>query len=145
MIAYEADTVAWAEQQADALRRRASNEIDWDNLAEEIESLGRSERRELNSRVVNVLEHLMRLAASPAPEPRRGWADTVARERREIAALLADSPSLRPEVAGILERAQATARSLTARALERYGERPQVALEEVSFSVAEVLDAEFWP
>jgi glycosyltransferase involved in cell wall biosynthesis len=43
---YEADIAAWAEQQADALRRRAANEIDWENVAEEIESLARSDRRE---------------------------------------------------------------------------------------------------
>jgi hypothetical protein len=44
---YEADIAAWAEQQANALRRRAANEIDWENVAEEIESLARSDRRKI--------------------------------------------------------------------------------------------------
>jgi len=41
---YDLDFVQWSSSQADALRRRAGNEIDWENVAEEIESLGRSDR-----------------------------------------------------------------------------------------------------
>ena len=47
MSNYETDFYDWTKAQADTLRRRAANELDWDNLAEEIETLGRSERREI--------------------------------------------------------------------------------------------------
>lgn len=43
MSAYDLDTYAWAREQADALRRRSANEIDWENVAEEIESLGKQQ------------------------------------------------------------------------------------------------------
>jgi hypothetical protein len=64
----------WAEAQAEGLRRAAeagSNlPLDWYNLAEEIESLGRSQRRELRSRLATIIEHLLKLQFSPAMEPR---------------------------------------------------------------------------
>jgi hypothetical protein len=103
---YEEDFVLWAEEQAIELRRAADSgfnlRLDWGNLAEEIESLGRSQRRELKSRVANLTEHLLKLDLSSAVEPRAGWIETVERERREIEFLLEDSPSLRGEVAAIV-------------------------------------------
>ena len=94
---YEEDFVLWAETQAVALRQAAdagSNlPLDWVNIAEEIESLGRSQRRELKSRIANLTEHLLKLELSSASQPRAGWLETVGRERREIELLLEDSPS----------------------------------------------------
>jgi hypothetical protein len=48
---YDTDVAAWAERQAVALRRRAANEIDWDNVAEEIEEVAASPKREVRSRL----------------------------------------------------------------------------------------------
>lgn len=94
---YEEDFVRWTEQQSRALREAAgvgtNLPLDWENLAEEIESLGRSQRRELRSRLAVILEHLMKLDHSPATEPRTGWMDTISRERSSIEDLLQDSPS----------------------------------------------------
>jgi Domain of unknown function DUF29 len=62
---YEADFVRWTEQQSsairDAARSGANLPLDWENLAEEIESLGRSQRRELRSRISVIIEHLLKL------------------------------------------------------------------------------------
>lgn len=95
---YNNDLVLWSEEQARLLREHANGRpnaaLDWENLAEEIEQLGRSERRELASRVANVIEHLIKLAASPASNPARGWAATVTRERRAIHALLNDEAAV---------------------------------------------------
>ena len=70
---YDEDFFAWAKQQAEALRaasRAGSNlKLDWENLAEEIESLGRSQRHELRSRLGVVLAHLLKLKRSPALVP----------------------------------------------------------------------------
>ena len=87
---YDTDFVAWTDQQADALRRFAAGErvndlVDWTNIIEEIESLGRSQEQELANRVSTILDHLMRLQASPATDPRRGWRSTIVRTRAEIA------------------------------------------------------------
>jgi uncharacterized protein DUF29 len=54
---YEDDILLWSEQQAEALRRRAANEIDWDNIAEEVEALGRSERNAVESHLQQALLH----------------------------------------------------------------------------------------
>ena len=88
---YDTDIVAWAEFQADALRRRAANEIDWDNIAEEIESLARSDRREIRNRLAVICEHLLKWEYQPAG---RGgsWRGPV-REARSC--LLYTSPSPR--------------------------------------------------
>lgn len=106
---YEEDFVLWAEAQAVALRLAAdagSNlPLDWVNIAEEIESLGRSQPRELKSRIANLTEHLLKLELSSASQPRAGWLETVGRERREIELLLEDSPSLRGELAAIASAA----------------------------------------
>lgn len=99
---YDEDFVRWTEVQAEGLRRAASQRsdlpLDWDNLAEEVASLGRSQRRELRSRIAVIIEHLLKLAHSPSAEPRSGWIETVGRERREVERLLEDSPSLRGEI-----------------------------------------------
>lgn len=123
---YEEDFVRWTEVQAEALRDAARSgtnlPLDWDNLIEEVESLGRSERRELRSRLLTVIEHLLKLEHSSASGPRTGWIETVARERRAIGLLLDDSPSLKAEVARMIERdMQPTARDV-ARTLEAYGQ-----------------------
>src|SRR5437660_4837127 len=103
---YEEDFVRWTEQQSSALRDAArvgtNLPLDWENLAEEIESLGRSQRHELRSRIAVILEHLLKLAHSPATDPRRGWMETITRERSEIELLLNDSPSLRSDVARMI-------------------------------------------
>ncbi len=106
---YETDLIRWAEDQARALRAageaRVNLPIDWENVAEEIESLGRSQRTELRSRLDTIIEHLLKLAYSPAIDPREGWSSTVRRERRAIKVLLDDNRSLRREVPAILEGA----------------------------------------
>src|SRR5207244_7379218 len=103
---YDEDFVRWSEEQSRALREAArfptNLPLDWENLAEEIESLGRSQRHELRSRIAVILEHLLKLAHSPATDPRRGWMETITRERSEIELLLNDSPSLRSDVARMI-------------------------------------------
>src|SRR3954470_5735337 len=71
---YDRDFFLWTQEQAEALRRAAregSNlPLDWENLAEEIESLGRSFKNSLQSRIAQIIIHLWKLACSPATEPR---------------------------------------------------------------------------
>ena len=109
MDLYETDLIRWAEDQARALRAageaRVNLPIDCENVAEEIQSLGKSQRRELRSRLDTIIEHLLKLAYSPAIDPREGWSSTVRRERRAIKVLLDDNRSLRGEVPAILEGA----------------------------------------
>ena len=83
---YKEDFTRRPEQQSSALRDAAgiggNMPLDCENLAEEIESLGRSQRHELRGRVAVIVEHLLKLDHSPAVDPRREWMDTIPRERR---------------------------------------------------------------
>ncbi|MBV8120808.1 MAG: DUF29 domain-containing protein [Alphaproteobacteria bacterium] len=133
---YEVDFVRWTEEQAAALREAAklgtNLPLDWENLAEEIDSLGRSQRREVRSRITTIIEHLIKLECSPASEPRRGWMETIARERMEIELLLDDSPSLKAETAGMVAAQMPRAiRSIT-RTVRLYDE----AIPEVTGKIA---------
>jgi len=123
---YDNDFLAWSKQQAEALRaamRDGSNQsLDFGNLAEEIEDLGKSVRRELQSQIRRVVRHLLKLEHSPAREPRRGWAESVVDARAEIEDLLEASPSLRTELDRDVERQTQRGIDLALRDLGRYQE-----------------------
>ncbi|OYQ35550.1 hypothetical protein CHU95_07430 [Niveispirillum lacus] len=91
---YEKDFYAWTQKQAALLRAGKLSEIDIAHLAEEIDSIGRSEKRELISRLTLLLLHLLKWDYQPE---RRGacWEGTIAVQRDNIADLLTDNPSLR--------------------------------------------------
>lgn len=122
---YEEDLVRWSTDQAEALRAAAATgtnlPLDWENLAEEIESLGRSEGRELKSRIATIVEHLLKLQHATAIDPRAGWADTIRRERNKVEDLLDDSPSLRSRVPDIVSDQQRRTAELALSSLEAYG------------------------
>jgi hypothetical protein len=136
---YGTDFVVWAKRQAELLRKRAAGELDWLNIAEEIESLGKSDRRELQSRILTVLQHLMLLDASTAAWPRPGWQQTLIEQRNAIDMLLEDSPSLRREVASIIAKMLPKARELAQLSLEAYREAPRVLLDRLSYTENQVL------
>ena len=133
----------WSEQQATALRgaaRAGSNlPVDWQNVAEEIESLGKSERAALASQVQRILQHLMKLQASPATDPRRGWLETVLDARVEIERLLESSPSLRREMPRIIATELPRARKRVIAGLAAYDEQPTADIEGFSYSERDVI------
>src|SRR6202040_3635280 len=83
---YDRDFFLWTQEQAAALRavKNSNLPLDWANLAEEIESLGKSDRRQLRSQIRRILRHLLKLEASPSVEPRAGWRSTVLDARTEV-------------------------------------------------------------
>jgi hypothetical protein len=92
---YEADVVAWANEQASLLRAGRFELLDRDHIAEEIEDVGKSEQRELASRMSVLLAHLLQWRYQPE---RRGasWEKTILAQRKEIAYGLSDAPSITP-------------------------------------------------
>jgi hypothetical protein len=138
---YEVDFSAWAEAQADALRRRNTNELDWENLAEEIENLSRSDRREIKSRLARICEHLLKLVYLSDPEPRRVWRLTVIEQRRAIAGLLEESPSLYAYPSTVLAKAYDDAWALVKLMSDDDQDLPEVC----PWSVEQILDFNFWP
>jgi hypothetical protein len=104
-VRQEDDYFLWLQEQVASLREvaRTSNApVDWDGLIEEIEDLGKSERRTLRSHIGTIIEHLLKLRVSPASDPRKGWQETIFRTQRSLAKLLRESPSLRREVGDII-------------------------------------------
>ncbi len=139
MSNYDVDVNEWTKEQADALRRRAANELDWDNLAEEIESLGSSNRRQIKSRLEILILHLLKWKVQP--EWRCGsWRGSIRETRHRLEDLLEESPSLRPLPADYLPKAYARAR---VKALDETGlyRLPETC----TWTIEQILDADFLP
>lgn len=99
---HDRDFYGWVEQQCAALRDHDSSRLDWDGLKEELEALGRQEYRELVSRLGVLLGHLLKWQLQPERRS-RSWFLSVREQRRAIARLLEQSPSLQPRLDGALE------------------------------------------
>ena len=138
---YEQDFHAWAERQAALLRARKFSDADIENIVEEIESMGRSERRELVSRLTVLLLHLLKWQFQPA---RRGssWRRTIMVQRQRLSRHLRDNPSL----ASRLEQAMADAYSdARIEAEDETGLAMETFPDLCPFSFDEVIDPTFWP
>ena len=137
---YDDDLYQWTIEQADALRRRAINQLDFDNLAEEIESVGRSERREIRSRLEILLIHLLKWHYQPEKRS-NSWRASVSEARRRIEDVLADNPSLRSFPAEALASAYRLA------VLDEAIRRLELMhlFEACPWAIEDVLRDDFWP
>jgi Domain of unknown function DUF29 len=97
-LPYDSDFYQWTQTQATALLDKDFAALDLENLAEEIEALGKSDRRALQNHLKVVLHHLLKWAYQPQERERRepGWQDSIEESRTHIELILQDSPSLRP-------------------------------------------------
>jgi hypothetical protein len=147
LISYGEDVYLWSVQQAAALREAAaagSNlPVDWENVAEEIESVGRSELSAVESALVRVIEHLLKLEYSPAAEPRRGGRSSVREHRSRILREIKASPSLRSKID--LPDVYQDGREAAADGLSYDGLSENVLPAECPWSLAQLLDRDFWP
>jgi predicted RNA-binding protein len=143
---YDEDFVTWTEQQAEALRsasRGSTNQpVDWENLAEEIESLGKSDRRELRSQIYRVVRHLAKLQFSPAAGPRDGCRDSVTDGRKRAELILADSPSLTSQLDQFVSEEGPAAVERAVVDLDEFGElnrQTEQALRSTRYTVDQIL------
>ena len=135
---YEADFHLWTEHQVELLRRRAAGELvneaelDWLNIAEEIQSVGANTRRELRNRLARLLQHLLKWQYQPDLRS-RSWRLTILEQRDEIEELLAENPSLRGRLPEMFGAAYARGRrwAETETGLLSLPEDPPFGLEEV--------------
>jgi hypothetical protein len=138
---YEADFFRWTETMAAALRSGDFSQLDLENLAEEIESLGRSDRRELKSRLVVLLHHLLKWQFQH--ELRSGsWRGTINEQRRQILDILDDSPSLRPFLGVSLDSCYLNARR---EAADETGLAIAIFPNDCPYSIEAILNVEFLP
>ncbi|MCC5600438.1 DUF29 domain-containing protein [Nostoc favosum] len=99
---YEQDFYLWTQTIAQQLKENNFNEIDIPNLIEEIESMGRSEKRELKNRLIVLLMHLLKWQYQ-LEKRSESWRSTISEQRICIETLLEDSPSLQPLLAEVFE------------------------------------------
>jgi hypothetical protein len=144
---YDTDFHAWALEQARAVREAGAarlstpRSVDWDNIAEELEGMARSEARTLKSHLRTLLSHLLKWRHQPERRS-ASWEITIRRTRRDIQDHLLENPSLRPRQAEIMAAAYGLAR---ADAADETG-LPLASLPEACpFALDEALDEGFWP
>ena len=92
---YHIDYYQWLNITAQKLRERQLDDVDFDNLIEEIEAMSGSQRRELQSRLIVLLMHLLKYQYQPSMRS-SSWRGTIFEQRRQIALLIKNSPSLKP-------------------------------------------------
>ena len=94
---YEADVVAWANEQAQLVRARRFELLDLEHIAEEIEDVGKSEQRELASRMSVLMSHLLKWQFQPERQS-ASWQRTIKEQRKAIARRLKKTPSLKASI-----------------------------------------------
>ena len=105
MSDYDTDILQWSEQQAELLRRRASNALDWDNLAEEIEDVGRSQLRAVESHLVQALLHDLKAEAWPLSRDVPHWRADARGQRDDARSAFTPSMRQRLDVTELYRRA----------------------------------------
>ena len=137
---YDRDYLKWIETTVEKLRLRDYSNIDWENMIEAIEDMGRTERRSLESNLVVVIMHLLKWQFQP--DKRSGsWKGSIAEHRRRIRKSFQDSPSLQPYLERVFSECYSDV-------IEQASAETGFAIETFPLCVytsAEVLDSNFWP
>ena len=137
---YEHDFYAWANEQAALLRSGNLSAADIEHIAEEIESMGKTEQRELENRLTVILLHLLKWQFQPKRR-RASWEATIRVQRRDLARHIGRNPSLEPAIAEATSYAYENAKIEAA---------AETGLPEATFSVCpwsfeQIMDDRFWP
>ena len=119
---YDDDFFAWTQHQATVLRTMAvvDNRFDRENVAEEVEDLGRSERDAVRRQIRRIIEHFLKLAYSPARQPRFDWMASIAEARATLGDKI--SPTLRRDAEAMLAKLYRDGRRQAELALRGYSE-----------------------
>lgn len=141
MSRYEQDFYSWTQEQASLLKAGRLQDLDIANLIEEIETMGRSEKRELQSRLMILLIHLLKWKHQPI---RRGksWMLTIKAQRMNYDDVLSDNPGLKPQLPDLLRNAYRLAKINAAKEAKL---DPQVFTEDCPWSLEQITDDNFYP
>jgi hypothetical protein len=136
---YETDYNQWIQETVQQLRNRSFDNIDWDNLIEEMESMGKNDKRALNSLLTRLLEHLLKLSYWESEKGRSGnhWASEIVNFRSQIQIRLEDSPSLRPQLETMYDKAYPVA----VKSVSKLFSLPS----EAQISLSQALDENWFP
>ena len=138
---YEVDYALWCAEQGALLREGRFDALDRENFAAEIESLGRSDRREIENRLKVLLAHLLKWQFQPEQQM-AGWRVTVREQRTQIAKTIKESPSLSRYPSEVLPEEYASAR---ADAADETGLPEDTFPAECPFTIEQVLDPHWLP
>jgi hypothetical protein len=140
-VSYQQDFYGWVNATARLVRERRFSEIDADYVAEELEGMGRTEKRELINRLTVLLMHLLKWQYQPARRS-RSWQNTLAVQRSDLRDLLEDSPSLQYEMAAATQKAYAKALLLIE---EETGLEAGSLSASSPYSFDQIMDSQFLP
>jgi len=104
MISYDKDFYSWTQEQAELLKHGRFSELDIDNLIEEVETMGRTEKRELESRLTVLLLHLLKWKYQDVRQ-RRSWELSIIEQRLKFEETLEENPGLKSKLDDILKKA----------------------------------------
>lgn len=138
---YESDFYAWTVEQAKFLQNGDWDNLDIPNLVEEIESLGRQEQSQLESRLEVLIGHLLKWEFQPSKRS-KSWFFTIREQRRKIIRLIQKNPSLQPYLPKALTEIYPDALDL---ALRETSLKEENFPQECPYSLEEILNAEFFP
>jgi hypothetical protein len=100
---YDQDFALWVEENIVLLKAKNYDAVDWENLIEEVEGLTRSDKRELENRLITLFEHALKRRYVSLIDCYRGWEVTLKRTQKQLRRVLKDSPSLRNYFVSIIE------------------------------------------
>ncbi|MEQ1635203.1 MAG: DUF29 domain-containing protein [Methylococcales bacterium] len=109
MINYEHDFYGWTQEQATLLKAGRLSDLDTVNILEEIEAMGRREKRELQSRLIVLLVHLLKYQYQ-SERRSRSWENTIKTQRLDFEDVLSENPSVKPKMDSIFSNAYRLAR-----------------------------------
>ena len=138
---YDRDYLLWIEETANQLRNQTFNDLDLENLIEEIEDLGRSQRRELKNCLGELLEHILKRTYVDLPDCYRGWVESVDKQRIGLRRLLKDSPSLKSYFIEIFDEVYADALLVVSRGYSQWHFPNQWPFDQ---SIESLLTIDFW-
>jgi hypothetical protein len=141
---YERDYYEWIERNVHAIREGRVQEVDWSNVAEELEDMGKSEKRALRSQLARLIAHLLKWAyqTKRRPTSQNSWRATIKHARESINEILDESPSLRPQLPQMVP---AGYRDALAQVLEETGLPEQTFPATCPWNLEQMVAEDFWP
>lgn len=139
---YETDFYAWTQRQVELLRKRDLNNLDIENLIEEIDSLGKQEKRELVNRLGVLLGHLLKWQYQPDRRKGGSWIRTIREQRKQIQKLLKENPSLQSFLNEAIEDAYSNGLDL---AIDETKMGIKTFPSEVPYSWELIINPDFFP
>ena len=139
---YETDFYAWTVETANHLRSKKLNELDIDHLLEEIEDMGISQKRALQSRLEILLMHLLKWQYQPDYINKSSWKGTIREQRTRISILFENMPSLKNKTQ---EQAKLVYRLAVMRAAKEIGLNEDKLPTELPYTIEQILDDNFYP